>query len=82
MLKYKSLFFMIVMALCFNQVLLHADDDKFRIGKSNFSKSFQKKWENRSITVRQELSNKAISGYFPNSRTVEKSAEKLYHIYD
>ena len=80
--KYKSLFFIIVTALCFNQAVLHAESGKTKIGKSNFSKSFQKKWGNRSIAVRQELSNKKISGYFPNSRTVEKSAERFYKTLD
>ena len=74
----KLLFFILVTALCFQQLTVYAGENKVKTGKSNFSKSFQKKWGSRPITVRQELSNKNISGYFPNSRTVEKSAEKFY----
>ncbi len=80
--KYRILFFILAAALCCQPLISGAKENKVKSGKSNFSKSFQKKFGNRPITVRQELSNKRISGYFPNSRTVEKSAERFYKILD
>ena len=80
--KYRILFFILAAALCCQPLISGAKENKVKSSKSNFSKSFQKKFGNRPITVRQELSNKRISGYFPNSRTVEKSAERFYKILD
>ena len=80
--KYRILFFILAAALCCQPLISGAKENKVKSGKSNFSKSFQKKFGNRPIAVRQKLSNNSIGGYFPNSRTAEKSAERFYKILD
>ena len=80
--KIKLLLLILITVMCCQPLMICAEENEVKTGKSNFSKSFQKKWGNRPITVRQKLSNNRISGYFPNSRTAEKSAERFYKTLD
>ena len=50
--------------------------------KINLSRRFQKKWGNRPIMVRQQLTKQTISGLLPSDQTVEKCAERFYRTLD
>ena len=79
--KYRMIFiFLGIMLGCFP--LSSAPRRKVNQGKANFSKSFQTKWGNRSITVRQEYSNSKIEGDFPSSGIAEKCAKRFYETLD
>ena len=62
----KLLLFILITVMCCQPLMICAEENEVKTGKSNFSKSFQKKFGNRPIAVRQKLSNNRISGYFPN----------------
>lgn len=59
-----------------------AQESNVRSGRANFSRRFQERWSNRPLTVRQEIRSKQVEGEFPNSKTVEKCAERFYKILE
>ena len=81
---FRRKWFFLVLGMFFfcTAVRLPAEENRVRTGKDSFSKSFQQKWGNRPIVVRQQYSNPHISGSFPSSRTVEKCAERFYTTLD
>ena len=71
---------MLLCALC--PLASSARTSDVRSGKANFSRRFQERWSNRPLTVRQEIRSKQVDGTFPNSKTVEKCAERFYKILE
>lgn len=80
--SYKKIIFILLSVVLGGFPALSAPQKNFKQGKANFSKSFQKRWGNRPIIIRQEYSNPRISGEFPSSSTVEKCAKRFYKTLD
>ena len=75
----RTRFFLLLGTIWFcAAVQLSARENKIESGKERTSRSFQDKWGNHPIVVRQQYSNPRIKGTFPSSRTAEKCAERFY----
>ena len=71
-------FSILILALCLPTFLLGADDSRSQRGNTNFSGRFEKKWSSRPLKIRQQILSRNISGSFPGSSAVAKSAERFY----
>ena len=78
MIERKFSILVLILALGLPTFLFGADDSRSRRGKENFSNSFKKQWSSRPLKVRQQNLSKDISGSFPSSSVVAKSAERFY----
>ena len=79
----RNLLFFVLGAIVFCTALqADAKEKKVKTGKAKFSKSFQEELGKRPITVRQQLSNNRVSGAFPGSKAVERSAKRFYETLD
>ena len=61
---------------------LYGGSNKDNIGKTDFSRQFQKRWGNKPIKIRQVNYSNQVRGTFPNSSTVERCAERFYKTLD
>ena len=69
---------LLILALALPSALRAAPNRGERTGKANFSNKFEKKWSSRPLKIRQQNLSKSVSGTFPSSSVVAKSAERFY----
>lgn len=83
MLKHRSLIILLSVSFCFLlPLMLCSSEKRQKNDKVKFSKRFQQKWGKCPIKVRQQILSNNITGTFPSSKTVEKSAERFYTSLD
>ena len=77
--NYRNVFLGLLVLWCVvSPLCTAARESGIRSGKANFTRRFRERWSNRPLTVRQEIRSNQVTGSFPNSKTVEKCAEKFY----